>query len=290
VPPDRRARQCDPRGLRGSSVEPYDQTTHEGFLRHLVVREGRRTGEALCVLVTAPGTIPDVEGLQAALADTGVVGVLHAVNDGVAELTGGLAARPLFGRTWFEEEVLGLRLRVSAGAFLQTNTEMCDLLYRDAVEQAALTGEEVVWDLYSGIGSIALALAAGARRVIGVEIAEEAVERARENALLNGVGNVEFVAGDTGRAIRPLLEQGLPRPHVAVVDPPRAGLGGRAVRRVLDLAPRRLVYVSCNPATLAGDALLLAEGGYRLARVRPFDLFPHTPHVECVARFERVEA
>jgi 23S rRNA (uracil1939-C5)-methyltransferase len=275
---------------RQASLEPYDQTTHAGYLRHLVVREGRRTGDALCVLVTSPGAVPQVDELENALAGTGVVGVLHAVNDGVAEVTGGLAARPLFGRTWFEEEILGLRLRVSAGAFLQTNTGMCDLLYRDAIEQAALTGGEVVWDLYSGIGSIALALAGRARRVIGVEIAEEAVQRARENALLNGIGNVEFVAGDAGRAIRPLLEQGLPRPDVAVVDPPRAGLGGRAVRRIFDLAPRRVVYVSCNPATLAGDALLLGGGGYVVARVRPFDLFPHTPHVECVALFERAGA
>jgi 23S rRNA (uracil1939-C5)-methyltransferase len=213
--------------------------------------------------------------------------VVHAVNDGVAEVTGGLPARLLFGRSWFEEEILSLRLRVSAGAFLQTNTEMTDLLYRDAVAQAALEGNEVVWDLYSGIGSIALALAGKARRVIGVEIAEEAVERARENASLNGVGNVEFVAGDAAKAVRPLLEQGLPKPDVVVVDPPRAGLSQKAVRRVVELGPRRIVYVSCNPTTLAGNGLLLSEAGYRLERVRPFDLFPHTPHVECVARFER---
>jgi 23S rRNA (uracil1939-C5)-methyltransferase len=276
---------------RELGLAAYDQRTHEGFLRHLVVREGVRTGESLCILVTGPGAVPGVERLEALLADRspGVVGVLHAVNDGVAEVTGGLEARPLFGRPWFEEEILSLRLRVSAGAFLQTNTEMCDLLYRDAVEQAALGGGEVVWDLYSGIGSIALALAARAQRVVGVEIAQEAVERARENALLNGVANVEFVAGDAAKAVRPLLEAGVPRPDVVVVDPPRAGLTPRAVRRVLELAPQRLVYVSCNPTTLAGNGLLLAEGGYRLERVRPFDLFPHTPHVECVARFERAD-
>src|SRR5262249_55251681 len=149
--------------------EAYDQEAHTGYLRHLVVREGLRTGEALCVLVTAPGKLEEPDRLQARLAEAcpGVVGVLHAVNDGLAEVTGGLPARLLFGRSWFEEEILGLRLRVSAGSFLQTNTEMTDLLYREAVAQAALTGSEVVWDLYSGIGSIALALAGKARRVIG---------------------------------------------------------------------------------------------------------------------------
>ena len=255
-----------------------------------MVREGVRTGEALCVLVTAPGAAPGVDRLQELLAERcpGVVGVLHAVNDGLAEVTGGLEARALFGRTWFEEVILDLRLRVSAGAFLQTNTEMCDVLYRDAVEQAALDGREVVWDLYSGIGSIALALAGRARQVIGVEISEESVARARENALANGVGNARFEAGDAAKAVRPLLDQGLPKPDVVVVDPPRAGLTPRAVRRVLELGPERIVYVSCNPTTLAGNGQLLEEGGYRLARVRPFDLFPHTPHTECVARFERV--
>jgi 23S rRNA (uracil1939-C5)-methyltransferase len=125
--------------------------------------------------------------------------------------------------------------------------------------------------------------------VIGVEIVEEAVERARENALLNGVGNAEFVAGDAAKTIRPLLEQGLPSPDVVVVDPPRAGLTPRAVRRVVELDPKRLVYVSCNPTTLAGNGKLFDEAGYKLVSVTPFDLFPHTPHVECVATFDRVD-
>ena len=281
-------RRCFVDWAREASLAAFDQAEHTGYLRHLVVREGVRTGEVLCILVTAPGELPAVERLQELLEqrETGVVGVLHAVNDGLAEVTGGLPARPLFGRTWFEEELCGLRLRVSAGSFLQTNTEMCDVLYGDAIEQAGLTGGEVVWDLYCGIGSIGLALASRAARVVGIEIAAEAVERAQENALLNGVGNAEFHAGDAARHPKLLLEQGVPRPDVLVVDPPRAGLTPRAVRRVLELAPSRIVYVSCNPTTLAGNAALLGEGGYGLVRARPFDLFPHTPHVECVARFE----
>ncbi len=129
-------------------------------------------------------------------------------------------------------------------------------------------------------------MAAGAGRVIGVEVVEEAVDRARENADVNDVHNVEFVVGDVAQAVRPLLEAGVPSPDVVVLDPPRAGLTPKAVRRVLELEPHRIVYVSCNPTTLAGNAELLAAGGYRLERVRPVDMFPHTHHVECVARFD----
>ena len=234
-------------------------------------------------------TLPGVENLQALLEERapGVVGVLHAVNDGVAEVASGIPTRPLFGRSWFEEEISGLRLRVSAGSFLQTNTEMADVLYQDAIEQAGLTGGEIVWDLYCGTGSIGLALAGSARRVIGVEIVAEAIERARENALANGVANIQFVAADAGKAPRDLIAEGLPAPDVVILDPPRAGMTPKAARRVAELGARRIVYVSCNPTTLAGNAPILAEGGYSLTRLRPFDLFPHTPHVECVARFDR---
>ena len=274
---------------RAEGLEAYDQRTNTGYLRHVVVREGVRTGELLCILVTVGGDLPGVDNLQALLEERapGVVGVLHAVNDGVAEVASGIPTRPLFGRSWFEEEISGLRLRVSAGSFLQTNTEMADVLYHDAIDQAGLTGGEVVWDLYCGTGSIGLALAGAARRVIGVEIVPEAIERARENALANGVANIQFVAADAGKAPRDLIAEGLPAPDVVLLDPPRAGMTPKAARRVAELGARRIVYVSCNPTTLAGNAPILAEGGYSLTRVRPFDLFPHTPHVECVARFDR---
>jgi 23S rRNA (uracil1939-C5)-methyltransferase len=165
---------------------------------------------------------------------------------------------------------------------------MCEKLYEIAIEEAGLGGDEIVWDLYSGIGSIALALAGHAGQVYGVEVVPEAVERAVDNAERNGVMNAEFVQGDVAKAVRPLLEAGMPSPDVVVLDPPRAGLTPKAVRRVLELEPQRIVYVSCNPTTLAGNAELLVEGGYRLERVRPVDMFPHTHHVECVARFEAV--
>ena len=234
-------------GRAAQQLDAYEQQDGLGYLRHLVVREGIRTGEVLCILVTSPGEYPDFEALQELLAERcpTVVGVLHAVNEGTADSTQGLAARVAFGRGWFEEELLGLRLRVSAGSFMQTNTEMTDLLYAEAVRRAALTGDEIVWDLYSGIGSIALALAGGAARVIGVEIVEEAVERARENALLNGVANAEFVVGDAAKAIRPLLEEGLPRPGCGRRRPaagrPDAARGAPRGRALPEAARVRLV-------------------------------------------------
>jgi 23S rRNA (uracil1939-C5)-methyltransferase len=270
--------------------EIWDRRSNTGYLRHLICRASDRTGELLLTLVTAPGELPQSSWLVDELAERvpGCVGLLHATTSGVAEVTHGLPSTLVFGRDWYEERLLGLRLKVSAGAFLQTNTEMCEKLYEIAIEEAGLGGDEIVWDLYSGIGSIALALAGAAGHVYGIEVVPEAVERAVDNAERNGVMNAEFVQGDVAKAVRPLLEAGMPSPDVVVLDPPRAGLTPKAVRRVLELEPRRIIYVSCNPTTLAGNAELLAEGGYRLERVRPVDMFPHTHHVECVARFEAV--
>jgi 23S rRNA (uracil1939-C5)-methyltransferase len=278
-------RRAFERWAREEQLVAYDQRTREGFLRHLVVREGRRTGQLLAMLVTGPGAVPAPERLTELMPD-GVVGVLHAVNDGVAEVTGGLDATPLFGEDAFEEQILGLRLQLSAGAFMQTNTEMCDVLYGHALETARLRPADVAWDLYCGVGAIGLLAAPSVERVVGVEISAESIARARDNAQRNGIENAEFVEGDVARAVRPLLERA-PRPDVVFVDPPRAGLSQKAVRRVLELAPERISYVSCNPTTLAPNARQLVDGGYRLEAVQPVDMFPHTHHIECVAGFTR---
>jgi 23S rRNA (uracil1939-C5)-methyltransferase len=278
-------RRAFERWAREQGLEAYDQRSGEGFLRHLVVREGRRTGQVLPMLVTAPGSVPGVERLRELVGEL-VVGVVHAVNDGVAEVTGGLEAVPLFGEDEFEERVLGLTLRLSAGAFMQTNTEMCDVLYGHALEAARLREADVAWDLYCGAGAIGLSAASHVGRVVGIEISAESIERARGNADRNGIGNAEFVQGDVAKELRPLLER-VPRPDVVFVDPPRAGLTPRAVRRLLEVAPERIAYVSCNPTTLAPNARQLVDGGYSLDWVRPVDMFPHTHHIECVAQFSR---
>jgi 23S rRNA (uracil1939-C5)-methyltransferase len=279
-------REAFVRWARAEAVPPYDQRTGEGFLRHLVVREGARTGELLAMLVTTPGDVPGVPRLVAELP-AAVVGVLHAVNAGVAEATGGLEAHVLHGQDSFTERIGGLDFTVTAGAFMQTNTRMAERLYGLAMELGAPCPDDVVWDLYCGAGAIGLlAAAAGAGRVVGIEIAPESVARASENAARNGIENAEFVAGDVAREARGLLER-LPAPTLAFVDPPRAGLTPKAVRRLVELAPERIVYVSCNPTTLAPNARQLVDAGYRLEAVQPVDMFPHTPHIEAVGRFTR---
>ncbi|HEV3407204.1 MAG TPA: 23S rRNA (uracil(1939)-C(5))-methyltransferase RlmD, partial [Gaiellaceae bacterium] len=209
-----------------------------------------------------------------------------AVNDSPAEVTN-LPTRVLWGDEAIEEEILGLRFRVRPNAFLQTNTAMCERLYRLAGEYAALTGEETVYDLYAGIGTIGLTMARDALTVWGVESSEESVACALENAELNGIANAAFFAGEVAAAVGELRDRA-GDPDVVVVDPPRAGLTGKALRLVGGLEAERLVYVSCNPTTLAGNAKeLTGEFGYRLERARPVDMFPHTPHVETVALFTR---
>jgi 23S rRNA (uracil1939-C5)-methyltransferase len=237
------------------------------------------------MLVTAPGTVPEVDRLRALMPGS-VVGVVHAENSGVAEVTAGLDPRPLFGADRYEELVGGLRLSVTAGAFMQTNTVMSERLYELAIEYAALSEADVAWDLYCGAGAIGLLAARAAGRVFGIEIAEESVDRARENAERNGIENIDFVVGDVAKSVAPLLERA-PRPDVVFVDPPRAGLTPKAVKRLLELGPERIVYVSCNPTTLAPNARAMVDGGYTLERARPVDMFPHTPHIECVALLRR---
>jgi 23S rRNA (uracil1939-C5)-methyltransferase len=272
---------------RAEGLPAYSQATGSGYLRHLVVREGRNTGQALAVLVTAPGQLPAAGRLVEALRRFPQVrSVQWAVNDRPAEVTN-LPATVLWGEDAIEEEILGLRFRIRPNAFLQTNTEMCERLYEVVREYAGLTGEETVHDLYCGIGTIGLALAADALTVWGVEASEESVACAVENAELNGVVNAAFFAGEVGADVEELRDRSGP-PDVVVVDPPRAGLAGKALRKVGALEAPRIVYVSCNPTTLAGNAKeLQASFGYRLERARPVDMFPHTPHVETVALFTR---
>jgi 23S rRNA (uracil1939-C5)-methyltransferase len=268
---------------REERLEPYDQETGSGYLRHLVVREGRNTGQALVVLVTAPGERFEPGYLVDVLRRFAEVRSIHwAINDTPAEQTN-LPTRLLWGDEAIEEEILGLRFRVRPSAFLQTNTEMASRLYELAREYAALSGAENVYDLYCGTGTIGLALASRAEAVWGLEISEEAVACAIENAELNGIANARFFAGHVGQTIAELREEA-GAPDVVIVDPPRAGLAGKALRRTGALGASRIVYVSCNPTTLASDLQVLRdEYGYLLERCRPVDMFPHTPHVESVS-------
>jgi 23S rRNA (uracil1939-C5)-methyltransferase len=272
---------------REEGLVAYDQKDEKGYLRHLVVREGRNTGQALVQLVTAEGELFDRDYLIETLRKIPEVRSIHwAVNDTPAEVTN-LPSLLLWGEEAIEEEILGLRFRVRPNAFLQTNTQMAETLYRLAIEAAGLTGTETVYDLYCGTGTMALAMAAHALSVWGVEISEESVACALENAELNGISNAAFFAGNVGQSLEELRGRA-GEPDVVVVDPPRAGLAGKALKRVGETGALRLVYVSCNPTTLAGDLkVLLGEYGYTLRHVTPVDMFPHTPHVESVSLLTR---
>jgi 23S rRNA (uracil1939-C5)-methyltransferase len=266
---------------RSQGLGAWDRRDQRGFLRNLVIREGRRTGQTQVRLVTSPGKL-DVDALIAAVDADGLWWTQTA---DLGESTYGGEASLLSGAPQLTERLGGLDFLISPEAFFQTNTEMAEQLYGIAVEYAALRGHEKVFDLYSGIGTIALSLATRARQVIGLELIEPAVADAIANARANEIQNAAFYAGDARLAVRELVER-VGKPDVAVIDPPRAGLSQKIVRRIVEAAPSRIVYVSCNPTTLAPNAAQLVEAGYRLVKVRPVDMFPQTPHIECVALLE----
>ena len=257
---------------RTEGLPPYDSEDEHGVLRNLIVREGTRTRQVQTRLVTTPAEFPRPP------VD------LHTVIEGPAGGTDGPTG--VLGEEHLEEELSGLRFRISHAAFFQTNTEMAERLYGIAGDYAGLTGSERVFDLYCGIGTISLSLAAQAGEVWGIETVPEAVADADRNAKRNNIANARFEAVDARLGIRPLVEKA-GKPDVLVVDPPRAGLSKKVVRRVIECEAPRIVYVSCNPTTLAPNAAQLAEAGYVLRRITPVDMFPQTPHVECVALLER---
>ncbi len=267
---------------RREGLEPYDRRTGEGVLRNLVVREGRRTGQIQVRLVTSPTKLDSEALANASSADA----VLWSQIDSVAEVTQGGETELLSGTDRLDEELGGMRFRISPHAFFQTNTEMAEQLYAMAVEYAQLSGYERVYDLFCGIGTIGLLMAPRAAEVWGLEIVEDAIADAIANARLNEIDNARFFAGDVRLAMRELVEKAK-RPDVMVVDPPRSGLSQKVVRRLIEASAKRIVYVSCNPTTLAPNAAQLVEAGYTLTRVRPVDMFPQTPHIECVALLER---
>ncbi|MDA0164672.1 23S rRNA (uracil(1939)-C(5))-methyltransferase RlmD [Solirubrobacter ginsenosidimutans] len=259
----------------------WDRKDHRGFLRNVVIREGRRTGQTQVRLITSPGKF-DVDGfIDAVDAD----GLWWTQTSDLGESTYGGESMLLSGAPQLTEQLNDLDFLISPEAFFQTNTEMAERLYGIAIEFAGLRGSERVFDLYCGIGTIGLNMAARARKVIGLEIIEPAVADALENARINEIVNASFYAGDARLALRELVEKE-GKPDLAVIDPPRAGLSQKIVRRIVDAAPARIVYVSCNPTTLAPNAAQLVEAGYKLIKVRPVDMFPQTPHIECVALFE----
>ncbi len=271
---------------RGWSV--YRQESEEGLLRYLMLREGKATGEAMVNVVTASPDVPTARALADHLQARcpQVASIVLNVNPRKAAVAVGVEEHPIAGRETIRERLGDLDFSISANSFFQTNTRQAERLFGIVVDYAALAGPETVLDLYSGTGAISLILARRARMVYGIELVPAAIEDASRNARANAVVNCTFLPGEVRHVLPELLRQGV-RADVVVADPPRAGFHPQALRSLVALAARRIIYVSCNPATLARDLQTLCAGGYRVTAVQPVDMFPHTPHIEVVARLDR---
>jgi len=277
----------------------YHKMSHQGYLRHLLVRRAAKTGELLIALVTAgeqevaEADVVDrhekllqqmKERLLALPLDGRIVGILHLENNREADVVQADATEVLYGQEYFVEELLGLKFQISTFSFFQTNSLGAEVLYSKAREYVGETKDKVIFDLYSGTGTIAQILAPVASKVIGVEIVEEAVEAARENAARNGLTNVEFIAGDVLKKLDEITE----KPDLIVLDPPRDGIHPKALTKIIDYGVDHLVYISCKPTSLARDLVVLQERGYQVKKVCCVDMFPWTANVETVCLLSKV--
>ena len=267
----------------------YDERRGSGFLRHVLVRVGRFTGEYMVVLVAAAPVFPGMKhflrGLLEACPEIDTV-VLN-VNDRATSMVLGQRERVLYGKGWIEDEILGRRFRISPRSFYQVNPVQTQVLYQTALDYAGLSGTERVLDAYCGTGTIGICASDRAAQVAGVELNRDAVRDAIANARRNGVKNCWFSCGDAGAFMERSAEDGEPV-DLVFLDPPRAGSDARFLGSLLRSAPPRVVYVSCDPETLARDLAVLRRGGYRAERIRPVDMVPHTEHIECVVKLSRV--
>lgn len=281
----------------------FHKLTHKGFLRHLLVRRATVTGEILVDLVTSsqyPTTLIDqntdkgsIDEVLHSLAERllglnlqgSLVGILHTTNDAVSDIVRDDGTDILYGRDYFYEEILGLRFKITPFSFFQTNSRGAEVLYSTAREYLGSVRDLTVFDLYCGTGTIAQILAPVAKKVVGVEIVEEAVEAAKLNAVGNGLNNCEFIAGDVLKVLDTLEE----KPDVIVLDPPREGIHPKALPKIINYGVDRIVYISCKPTSLARDLEVFLRKGYRVKRAAAVEMFPNTPHVETVCLMSRVE-
>lgn len=273
------------RELEILGVRPYDEKSHQGMLRHVVVRKGRATGEVMVVLVTKSKKFPQasaaIEKIRAHIPN--VTSIVQNVNGEKTNVIFGNDTFTLWGKDTIEDTIGNVRFEISARSFYQVNPVQTEVLYKQALDYAQLTGDERVIDAYCGIGSISLFLAQKAGHIMGVEIVEQAIEDAKRNAALNGFTNTYFEAGPAEEVIPRWYKEGK-EADVLVVDPPRKGCDEALLNTIIEQKPKRVVYVSCNPATLARDLRILEDGGYKTQEVQPVDMFPHTTHVECVSQ------
>ncbi|NEZ51846.1 23S rRNA (uracil(1939)-C(5))-methyltransferase RlmD [Clostridium botulinum] len=267
----------------------YRVMSHEGFLRNLVIRKAKNTGEILINIVTTSQMEFDfkeiVDMLLKVECKGEIKGILHTINDTLSDVVQVDKLEILYGRDYIIEELLGLKFKIAPEAFFQTNSKGAEKLYSIVKDFLGDASSKVVFDLYCGTGTIGQIVAPKAKKVIGVELIEEAVKAANENAKLNGLNNCEFIAGDVAKVIKDVKQ----KPDIIILDPPRPGVHPVALEYVVKFEPKEIIYVSCNPKTLVDDLKYLIDNGYKLEKVKGMDMFPHTPHTECVTRIERVK-
>lgn len=271
-----------------NKISVYNEETNQGFLRHIMIRQGFTTKQVMVVLVTTAGTIDKASELIEVLVKNieGLKSVIQNINDKNTNVVLGQKCRTLWGSDLISDNIGEFKFNISPLSFFQVNPRQTKVLYDKSLEFADLTGEETVFDAYCGTGTISLFLSQKAKKVYGVEIVPEAIENAIENAKNNGVENAEFYVGESERVIPELLAKGI-RPQVVVVDPPRKGCEKILLQEIAKAAPRTIVYVSCDPSTLARDLAVLTELDYEVVQVQPVDMFPSTAHVETVVKLER---
>ena len=276
------------RWAQAAGASGYDEQTGSGLLRHIYIRQAEATGEVMVCLVCTSGKIPSPGRLVDALREgvPGLASVMVNINRERTNVILGKNEFVLWGDPYITDVLCGLRFRLSPQSFYQVNRRQAERLYGLAAEEAALTGTETLLDLYCGTGTIGLSMASRAGRIIGVEAVAPAVEDARRNAQANGIANARFLCADAAEAAAQLREEGI-SPDVVILDPPRKGCDAALIETVAAMSPGRIVYVSCDPATLARDLARFGEEGYRTRRVTPVDMFPRTPHVETVCKLVR---
>ncbi|MDX9856278.1 MAG: 23S rRNA (uracil(1939)-C(5))-methyltransferase RlmD [candidate division Zixibacteria bacterium] len=274
--------------VAANGLSVYDVATHEGYMRFLVVREGINTGRILVNVVTNYGEFPLADKLVHGLTTRfeSVATIVHNQNGRKSNIAAGEIETVLYGPGYVEERLGRFVFRIRANSFFQTNTRQAERLYEIGFDMLQPTGSERLLDLYCGTGSIGILASERVQSVTGVELVPDAVEAARENAAANNVTNAVFFEGDVKDLLNRLNDDDT-RYEAVIVDPPRAGLHPKALRGIVEMAPARLLYISCNPATFARDAALLVAAGWRLPEVRPVDMFPHTMHIELVGLFRR---
>ncbi len=270
------------------SIPVYDEHAHRGIIRHVVTKVGFKTGQVMVVIVTNGKTLPHKDRLVELLKDNipGIIGIVQNINSKKTNVILGQENITLWGQDHITDILGGLTFKISPLSFFQVNPLQTEVLYGKALEYAGLNGTETVIDLYCGIGTISLFLARNACKVYGIEEVPQAVRDAWENARINGISNVEFIEGKAEDVIPELVDAGM-RADVVVLDPPRKGCDQAVLEALARMAPPRIVYVSCNPATLARDLKFLTEQGYKVIEVQPVDMFPHTTHVECVTWIQK---